>query len=58
MKTAVMMSEDAAWTTPFDAGMEACLPKIGLKVLDHIRFSPDTTDFTPSSTGSRAKGPT
>ena len=25
----------------------SCLPKVGLKVLDHIRFSPDTTDFTP-----------
>ena len=24
-----------------------CLPKVGLKVLDHIRFNPDTTDFTP-----------
>jgi branched-chain amino acid transport system substrate-binding protein len=47
MKTAVIMSEDAAWTTPLDAGYESCLPKIGLKVLDHIRFSPDTTDFTP-----------
>jgi branched-chain amino acid transport system substrate-binding protein len=47
MKTAVMISEDAAWTTPLDAGYEACLPKIGLKVLDHVRFSPDTTDFTP-----------
>ena len=47
MKTAVIMSEDAAWTTPLDAGYEACLPKIGLKVLDRIRFSPDTTDFTP-----------
>src|SRR6201996_6896179 len=47
MKTAVIMSEDAAWTTPLDAGYEQCLPKIGLKVLDHIRFSPDTTDFTP-----------
>jgi branched-chain amino acid transport system substrate-binding protein len=43
MKTAVIMSEDAAWTTPLDVG----LPKIGLQVLDHIRFSPDTTDFTP-----------
>jgi branched-chain amino acid transport system substrate-binding protein len=43
----VIMSEDAAWTTPLDAGYESCLPKIGLKVLDHIRFSPDTTDFTP-----------
>jgi branched-chain amino acid transport system substrate-binding protein len=47
MKTAVIMSEDAAWTTPLDVGYEACLPKVGLKVLDHIRFSPDTTDFTP-----------
>ncbi len=47
MKTAVMMSEDAAWTGPLDKGYEDCLPKIGLKVLDHIRFSPDTTDFTP-----------
>jgi branched-chain amino acid transport system substrate-binding protein len=47
MKTAVIMSEDAAWTTPLDAGYEQCLPKAGLKVLDHIRFSPDTTDFTP-----------
>src|ERR1700734_2806979 len=47
MKTAVIMSEDAAWTTPLDAGYANCLPKIGLKVLDHIRFSPDTTDFTP-----------
>jgi branched-chain amino acid transport system substrate-binding protein len=47
MKTAVIMSEDAAWTTPLDASYESCLPKAGLKVLDHIRFSPDTTDFTP-----------
>jgi branched-chain amino acid transport system substrate-binding protein len=47
MKSAVIMSEDAAWTTPLDAGYEKCLPQIGLKVLDHIRFSPDTTDFTP-----------
>ena len=47
MKTTVIMSEDAAWTKPLDVGYEECLPKIGLKVLDHIRFSPDTTDFTP-----------
>src|SRR5580692_10840472 len=38
MKTAVIMSEDAAWTTPLDVGYEECLPRIGLKVLDHIRF--------------------
>jgi branched-chain amino acid transport system substrate-binding protein len=47
MKTAVIMSEDAAWTGPLDAGYVDCLPKIGLTVLDHVRFSPDTTDFTP-----------
>src|SRR5271163_71295 len=48
MKTAVIMSEDAAWTTPLDAGYDACLAKIGLKVLDHHpllarhhRFHPD-----------------
>jgi branched-chain amino acid transport system substrate-binding protein len=47
MKTSVIMSEDAAWTTPLDVSYENCLPKVGLKVLDHVRFSPDTTDFTP-----------
>lgn len=47
MKSAVIMSEDAAWTTPLDAGYQKCLPEVGLKVLDHIRMSPDTTDFTP-----------
>jgi branched-chain amino acid transport system substrate-binding protein len=47
MKSAVIMSEDAAWTTPLDAGYEKCLPDAGLKVLDHIRMSKDTTDFTP-----------
>ena len=47
MKSAVVMSEDAAWTTPLDAEYMKCLPSIGLNVLDHIRFSPDTTDFTP-----------
>src|ERR1700728_883437 len=47
MKTAVVMSEDAAWTTPLDAEYVKCLPDVGLKVLDHVRFSPDTTDFTP-----------
>jgi branched-chain amino acid transport system substrate-binding protein len=46
-KTAAIMSEDAAWTKPLDVGYEACLPKAGLKVVEHVRFSPDTTDFTP-----------
>ncbi len=47
MKTAVIMSEDAAWTRPLDDEYLKCLPASGLKVLDHIRLSPDTTDFTP-----------
>ena len=47
MKNAVMMSEDAAWTKPLDERYLECLPKAGLKVLDHIRFNPDTSDFTP-----------
>jgi branched-chain amino acid transport system substrate-binding protein len=47
MKTAVIMSEDAAWTVPLDQEYLKCLPANGLKVLDHIRLSPDTTDFTP-----------
>lgn len=47
MKSSVVMSEDAAWTTPLDAQYLKCLPQAGLKVLDHVRFNPDTTDFTP-----------
>ena len=47
IKSAVVLSEDAAWTTPLDAEYLVCMPKIGVKVLDHIRFSPDTSDFTP-----------
>ena len=47
MKSAVVVSEDAAWTKPLDDGYIKCLPTIGLQVLDHVRFSPDTTDFTP-----------
>src|SRR5271156_558896 len=47
MKSAAVMSEDAAWTTPLDDEYLKCLPQIGLKAVDHIRVSPDTTDFTP-----------
>ncbi|APT30730.1 membrane Transport [Methylobacterium phyllosphaerae] len=46
-KTAAIMSEDAAWTRPLDAAYQECLPKSGLKVVEHVRFSPDTGDFTP-----------
>ena len=47
MKTTVMLSEDAAWTKPLDEESKRCLPKAGLQVLDSVRVSPDTTDFTP-----------
>jgi branched-chain amino acid transport system substrate-binding protein len=57
MKSAVIMSEDAAWTTPLDARYAECLPKAGLTVLDHIRFNPDTTDFTPIYRQIEAKNP-
>src|ERR1700709_2819622 len=46
-KTAAIMSEDAAWTRPLDAAYQECLPKSGLRVVEHVRFSPDTGDFTP-----------
>jgi branched-chain amino acid transport system substrate-binding protein len=57
MKSTVVMSEDAAWTTPLDARYLECLPKAGLQVLDHIRFNPDTTDFTPIFNQIEAKHP-
>ncbi|WP_298255391.1 ABC transporter substrate-binding protein [Bradyrhizobium sp.] len=56
-KTAAIMSEDAAWTKPLDVGYEACLPKVGITVVDHIRFSPDTTDFTPIFNNIEGKKP-
>ena len=57
MKTAVIMSEDAAWTKPLDERYQECLPKAGLQVLDEIRFNPDTTDFTPIFRQIEAKHP-
>ena len=57
LKTAAIMSEDAAWTRPLDIGYEACLPKAGLTVVDHVRFSPDTTDFTPIFNNIESKKP-
>jgi branched-chain amino acid transport system substrate-binding protein len=57
MKSTVVMSEDAAWTTPLDARYLECLPKAGMQVLDHIRFNPDTTDFTPIYNRIEAKHP-
>jgi branched-chain amino acid transport system substrate-binding protein len=57
MKTTVVMSEDAAWTKPLDERYLECLPKAGLQVLGHIRFNPDTTDFTPIFNEIEAKHP-
>jgi branched-chain amino acid transport system substrate-binding protein len=57
VKSAVIMSEDAAWTTPLDGEYMQCLPKIGVQVLDHVRFNPDTTDFTPIFNDIEAKHP-
>ena len=56
-KSVAIMSEDAAWTKPLDTSYEACLQKIGLKVVDHVRFSPDTTDFTPIFNNIEGKKP-
>jgi len=47
MRSAVVMSENAAWTDTLDKEYEKCLPDAGLEVLDVIEFAPDTTDFTP-----------
>ena len=57
MKTAAIMSEDADWTKPLNAGELTCLPKAGLKVVDEVSFNPDTTDFTPIFNGIEAKHP-
>jgi len=57
LKSVAIMSEDAAWTKPLDVGYEGCFPKVGMKVVDHIRFSPDTTDFTPIFNNIEGKKP-
>jgi branched-chain amino acid transport system substrate-binding protein len=57
LKNVAIMSEDAAWTKPLDASYEACFAKIGMNVVDHVRFSPDTTDFTPIFNNIEGKKP-
>ena len=47
LNRAIIVSENAAWTKPLDAGYEACLPKAGFKVVGKVVFSPDTHDFSP-----------
>lgn len=46
-KTAVVFSEEAAWTKPLDAEYNQCLPKAGLKIVDRIHFPVTTDDFSP-----------
>ncbi|MGH7057456.1 MAG: ABC transporter substrate-binding protein [Acetobacteraceae bacterium] len=57
MKSCVLMSENAAWSTPYDSAMLGFLPERGLAVRDHIRFSPDTTDYAPIFNKIEAKKP-
>src|ERR1700753_3073627 len=57
LKSVAIMSEDAAWTKPLDVGYEGCFPKAGMNVVEHIRFSPDTTDFTPIFNNIEGKKP-
>ncbi|MGH7056647.1 MAG: ABC transporter substrate-binding protein [Acetobacteraceae bacterium] len=57
MKSCVILSEDADWTTPLDAAYLEFLPKDGLKVVDQIRFALNTTDFTPIFNKIEAKKP-
>ncbi|HEX4262556.1 MAG TPA: ABC transporter substrate-binding protein [Acetobacteraceae bacterium] len=57
VKSAAVMSEDAAWTTPLDNEYLKCLPQAGVTVTSHIRFNPDTTDFTPIFHALEAKHP-
>lgn len=45
--TAVLMSENFAWTKPFDKKAKKCLPKAGLELLDVIKIAPGTTSYTP-----------
>ncbi|MGN8198389.1 ABC transporter substrate-binding protein [Salinisphaera sp. RV14] len=46
-KRAAVVSEDFAWTKPLDKEYMKCLPKAGLKMVDHVRFSGDTSNFSP-----------
>jgi branched-chain amino acid transport system substrate-binding protein len=46
-KSAILMTEDAAWTKSYDEFLATCLPSVGLKLLDTVKVATDTTDFTP-----------
>jgi branched-chain amino acid transport system substrate-binding protein len=46
-RTAVLMTEDAAWTKSYDEFLKSCLPSVGLNIIDTIKVATDTSDFTP-----------
>lgn len=46
-KSAVLMTEDAAWTKSYDAFLNTCLPNGGIKLASTIKVATDTSDFTP-----------
>ncbi|MDA8305806.1 MAG: ABC transporter substrate-binding protein [Deltaproteobacteria bacterium] len=46
-KRAFIASENFDWTKSLDAGYMKYLPKAGIQVVGHIRFAPDTNDYTP-----------
>jgi branched-chain amino acid transport system substrate-binding protein len=57
VKTGVIMSEDAAWTTHLHEEHPNRPPHAALQVLAPIRSNPETTDFTPISRNIEAKHP-
>ncbi len=46
-KTAYIASENFDWTKSLDEAYMKYLPEAGVKVVGHVRFAPDTNDFTP-----------
>lgn len=46
-KRAAVVSENFAWTKPLDKEYKKCLPKAGFKIVDHVRFSANTSNFSP-----------
>jgi branched-chain amino acid transport system substrate-binding protein len=46
-RTAVLLTEDAAWTRSYDTLLKTCLPAAGLQLVDTIKVATDTNDFTP-----------
>lgn len=56
--TAVIMSEEAAWTKPLNKAYEQCLPKAGFKVEKQVNYAVNTQDFGPIYNKIKALNPT